>query len=802
MLLDCWYLPAVDCRRHVSQGPLLDYPGFPMIQMHFIRNTFLSICIAISSLAATTRPADEAYLGLLCVDAPGVDGAVVNWIYAGPLEGDGYASKHVRRGDVVLAVNGKALSAADIETLVLQSKPGDVLKFRVRRTEAKDSSPARPGDGKIEAEFAVVLARKGDWVGPYSLGTVAPASVSADDAISLPVGPTKLETLVAERSRQFAVEKPIENVLKHLATIEDKTIPPNQLSRVRYILQHPLRLYDVQEQIVRDLQEAMASPAAIFAAARKNLDVSPAGASDAPAGKWETPTDSVNAAAALFDRAQARLDAAFAKISPESLAEHHKAGLRIIETYTGDTNVFDEPDPKPYVAFLQSSLSVDFAEMFAAAEVFAPLMTGGAPLLPAGFRAEPGAIPEDLRGAIKGDILAIHRDGGRVIVYGSVGPNEYDLSKVSAVIDPGGDDVYRYGALPPASIRVIVDASGDDRYESDAATGPAGAIYGISIIVDHLGNDAYAGGSLALGGAVMGAGVILDRAGDDTYTAGIFTCGAAVYGLGAIIDLGGNDAYQCAYAGQGHGGPRGLGVLLDQTGRDLYRADGPTPSAYGTPANFQSFSQGVGTGIRGYDTGGIGALVDMAGEDRYQAGEFAQGGAYFFAIGILRDAGGNDLYYGNRYAQGFGCHQAFGALVDDGGNDTYYSMTAAGQGSAWDESASLFLDRAGDDAYLAEDLAIGSAAHQSVAVFLDLGGRDTYRGGLLGRSVGNNYHFDETGVRSLSLFLDAGSVGDLYPQPGVHKDGTALLTDTENPDKPADARAHGFFIDMDETWMP
>ena len=38
-------------------------------------------------------------------------------------------------------------------------------------------------------------------------------------------------------------------------------------------------------------------------------------------------------------------------------------------------------------------------------------------------------------------------------------------------------------------------------------------------------------------------------------------------------------------------------------------------------------------------------ISDLGGDDRYEAGELAQGGGYFYGLGILHDASGRDLYY-------------------------------------------------------------------------------------------------------------------------------------------------------------
>jgi len=216
---------------------------------------------------------------------------------------------------------------------------------------------------------------------------------------------------------------------------------------------------------------------------------------------------------------------------------------------------------------------------------------------------------------------------------------------------------------------------------------------------------------------------------------------------------------------QGVGGPRGFGLLFDVGGADLYRANGPVPSTYGVPASYMAFSQGVGVGIRPYDFGGVGALLDLSGDDRYEGGEFSQGGGYYWGVGLLHDEAGNDFYYGNRYTQGFATHQAFGMLVDLSGDDIYWSMTAAGQAAAWDQSVAILFEGGGNDVYRAATLSQGTAAQQGRAMLHDVAGDDIYRSSsdvAQGAAGDNSYHFiDQDPIYSIGVMLDEAGV-DVY----------------------------------------
>jgi hypothetical protein len=373
----------------------------------------------------------------------------------------------------------------------------------------------------------------------------------------------------------------------------------------------------------------------------------------------------------------------------------------------------------------------------------------------------PEELPPELAGAVDGAILTAQPvpELGWLVV-GGLGPNRYDMSRIAAVFEPGGDDRYEWPSDAVGS-RLVVDVAGDDAHATAATgaalAGAAGAAGGVCVIDDRAGNDRYACGRNGLGGAVLGVAMLLDRAGNDSYEGGTWTIASAIGGIGAVMDQSGDDSYASDLHSQASAGPVGAALLVDCAGNDRYRADGTAPSAYGTAAVSASFSQACGYGFRSLGApGGVATLVDLAGDDRYECGEFGQGCGYFLGLGTLHDHAGSDLFRGNRYAQGTAAHQAFGALLDDRGDDVYWSMTAAGQGAAWDMAAAVLVDRAGDDTYRADGLSQGAAAQQALGMLVDLGGADAYR--ATGRSQGeaddNRYHWDSGQCTSFGILVD------------------------------------------------
>jgi hypothetical protein len=142
-----------------------------------------------------------------------------------------------------------------------------------------------------------------------------------------------------------------------------------------------------------------------------------------------------------------------------------------------------------------------------------------------------------------------------------------------------------------------------------------------------------------------------------------------------------------------------------------------------------NFSQGGGYFFS------FGLLYDGQGKDRNVGVRYSQGFGVHQAVGMRWDAAGDDTY-ATRCAANLGAawDEGVGWFVEDGGNDHYESGGLA-LGGAAQTAFACFLDRAGDDVYRCaggEDSlggAGGSEYHDkaSFGVCLELGGgKDDY----------------------------------------------------------------------------
>lgn len=355
------------------------------------------------------------------------------------------------------------------------------------------------------------------------------------------------------------------------------------------------------------------------------------------------------------------------------------------------------------------------------------------------------------------------------VVIGTDGTDRHSADAL-ILIDPGGDDVYPEGAggtgLEGGGVRIVIDLGGNDLYQGKGPGSVAAGVGGVGVLVDVSGDDTYRAGRVGLGAGVMGLGVLVDLAGDDIYDGESFGQGAGFLGVGMLLERGGNDLYRLGAFGQGYGSVAGLGVLRDYAGGDRYVAAPAFTDVIRYEDHHISFLQGAAFGSRPDRSGGIGLLIDDAGNDTYQSDIFGQGVAYWFGLGALLDRGGHDVYAGYQYSHGAGVHLAVGLLLDDAGEDLY-TARGVSQGCGHDLAAGLLVDRAGNDAYVSVDLSQGAGSANGFGVLLDVAGEDAYVVRRLDNSMG--YGNPRRGTGSIGVFID-GRGSDAYAQ--GQEDGT------------------------------
>lgn len=321
---------------------------------------------------------------------------------------------------------------------------------------------------------------------------------------------------------------------------------------------------------------------------------------------------------------------------------------------------------------------------------------------------------------------------GKVIV-GGLGPNIY-REDAALILDLGGDDIYLNnagGTRPGMPVALVIDWEGNDRYISEENFSQGAAVLGGGFLLDLSGDDMFISAEGSQGAGFFGLGFLYHGDGDAVYEARSFSQGIGQMGIGLLHNGAGNNLYHCLYAGQALGLFGGGGVLMDESGDDVYQLGGLVPDFRDPSKSFVSLGQGFGFGVRPEKgvrgvPGGIGMLIDESGDDIYSADYFAQGSAYYYGLGILNDLSGDDQYIAGRYAQGAGVHSAVGVLVNEGGNDSYHVSFGVGQGMGHDFGVGLLQDEGGDDRFRGGTLVQGAATSGGLGILLDPDGNDSY----------------------------------------------------------------------------
>lgn len=399
---------------------------------------------------------------------------------------------------------------------------------------------------------------------------------------------------------------------------------------------------------------------------------------------------------------------------------------------------------------------------------------------------------------------------GKIILSGE-GDRIYPTDDYLLIVDTAGNDSYAGGAANRDinhGISVILDLAGKDKYISPPGKVPSfgAGIFGYATLIDVQGDDIYEAQYASQGIGIFGTGILYDVQGEDTYQGISHLQGSGTFGSGLLIDNAGSDRYSLYRYGQGYGFTKGIGLLLDSVGddkyiglEDKYANGGP----FGEKRHIH-FIQGAGFGRRGDYTeghswaGGVGMLIDGAGNDSYECEVYGQGSAYWYSLGFLVDKAGDDYHDAGWYSLGSSPHFGVGIYQDDGGSDRYTGIIMQSLGNGRDWSIGWFEDSAGNDWYNGSLMTFGTGDVNGIGVFWDKQGDDTYLS-FLEPAYGQSRLQGSTGLRevmlTLGLFVDGGG-----------KDKYLLLADKDPqnrlPDSAIDIQslANNPVAGNDRTW--
>jgi len=627
----------------------------------------------------------------------------------------------------------------------------------------------------LDLTLVLGLRPEARWPAPRDNAAIDPARKYGDGGLS---------ALVWALTDAYGVRAETENLLDRLALCH-RGADPFRLECMIYVHRDPPRTEALACSVTANLAAAARSLDLIHGAGRLLV---PGFASDMPVTRrLQHPAaleEFIAQVSGVLAEARQWQRRAFAALSDEDRAflEEHRWNLS--DAFAEQVYIHFDEEPGRFAInkrLINIAARVDFGALVEAGARVS-LLTDPEWAMHAGAMAYE-AFADSLDQEI---LLSREMPFGRILI-GGTSRHWYRDQDAAFILDLGGDDFYTGNSGGSAGwslpVAVCIDLEGDDAYESTLKSCQGAGCLGIGALLDLDGNDQYIGPAWCQGSGYFGIGWLHDAAGDDVYRGRTFCQAAGLFGAGYLLDEDGNDRYEGDAHVQGVGLARGVGALLDMRGDDAYYAKGLYPTGYGDAGIFDAWSQGCGQGFRTLASGGLGLVVDGGGRDRMEAGNFSQGGGYYYGLGIVRALGPeNDVYIGSRYNQGFSAHQAVGVFLEEGGDDLYTTRQGVAQGLAWDECVTLFVDRGGDDTYQGgSGFSLGAAAHNSFCFFFDLNGRDTYDFGPgPARAGGNDYH----GGTSFALFVDEQGGDDRYTAPWA---GNVMRR--HEPE-------HGFFLDL------
>ena len=238
--------------------------------------------------------------------------------------------------------------------------------------------------------------------------------------------------------------------------------------------------------------------------------------------------------------------------------------------------------------------------------------------------------------------------------------------------------------------------------------------------------------------------IVVDLGGKDRWTGRIAVSNGPSEPLSVVIDLAGDDTYDGGEELFTMGcGVFGLGAVIDLSGNDKYKVkdSGLGCAWFGTGLVWDAAGNDEyvvkGKWGQGAAHMGAGILVDLAGDDRYECAEQSQGMGATLGCGLLLDLAGNDAY----------------VCRDDGNVSALYlnQSVAMAQGCGYGRRADigdgrslaggwgLLIDAAGDDRYHAQCWSQGCGYWWAVGVLEDHAGNDVYENGKYSLGAGAHY---------------------------------------------------------------
>ena len=655
-------------------------------------------------------------------------------------------------GDIVIAADGKSFNEEGIQPLRQLKKAirgkniGDELELSIFREGTPLTVVAKLREEKkippkVKAQPEIENLQKSMGESDSVIYQLLQASGKVDDF---------LNTISVLRGKSQLVDSYKISVTEN----------PFRLSEMNYLLQNPTNIIPVSRRITKSFVECLNAGhydlGCLISVASLGLDVELSLSHREDPPHIDSIDDFIGYVIAKISRAESFRNMAFKELSADDITFLVEVSSKVLSSnVTSEDNLNLESEER----LLKTAAKIDYPMLFKsmaeASEIISPEIIQALGELDIKDFKKHRNISADIA---EGDIIdMIETEFGRIMI-GGPGRTHYKGDSFM-VIDLGGDDIYENNAgasTPELHFSISIDLSGDDKYITKANLSQGRGLLGTGILADIKGNDLYIGARYSQGSGIFGGGILLDLDGDDRFIAESLSQGAGIFGIGMLINIGGNDIYEARLSSQGFAHVKGFGVLIDISGDDFYLAGGKYPDHRDPEHSTKSLSQGFAIGIRPFvspigASGGIGALIDMQGNDYYIGDYFAQGSSYWYSLGILHDMNGDDTYIAGRYAQGAGVHTSAGTLIDEDGNDSYIVTFGVSQGMGYDFGIGVLADIHGDNSYQGGILSGGAATCGGIGILYD---RDSLDNLIRERSWDTGTPDDSCGAYGFGILMN------------------------------------------------
>jgi hypothetical protein len=386
-------------------------------------------------------------------------GTRVLGIVAGPA-----AVAGLRANDLIVRIDNVEVDTDRAYAIIGAAMPGDRLVLEVIR----DNEPMT---------MTMTIDPIERWLPPSNFKSAVP--FTATGLSEPPVPPDRvmpqilkaapqIEPIVTRIDRMFADLARDDTGYHKLPLIRSAMLNPATMDRWRDDLAETLRPYELERSAV---VEVMCNTLALECTPTTQSSTSGLVSLQQFA---EAIDDANNQVRALFDAARIDRELAHADL-------HY-----LMRTTAADRTLIGQPEAHRGIHAMQISMRVDLAVLLDAAGQ----IVINAEQLPeiSGANRQP---PAELEGIVEGSIVDYKKIDGGYVVIGGADANRYDMNKLYAVIDAGGNDSYQWDDAVALETQTIVDLGGDDTYHAKTG-GPAAGWLGVAVLIDLAGSDQYA----------------------------------------------------------------------------------------------------------------------------------------------------------------------------------------------------------------------------------------------------------------------------------------------------------------------